>query len=325
MCIFSAVVALTMIVVIGAMMTARRSGISLRAWLVFAAVPFVAPNFDRPGALERAIERDRANGPGHPPRTLLKRSDFRDELWGSDRCFRLSVRGGKRPLRFLYLHGGAYLLNVQPMQWTIAAGLLDRLGGEVIAPIYPLAPEHGWQDGLRSVERVYLNLIRVSRPENVVIFGDSAGGGLALALAQQLRDAGKALPAVLLLFSPWLDVGVTGRDQPALAARDPALSIEFLRKAGRLWAKGISAEDPRVSPLFGDHRRLPQTMIFSGTRDILDSDALRLARLNPAVEHRHYRNMIHVWPCAPIPEASQALDEAAAFVERALTSLDICR
>jgi hypothetical protein len=58
-------------------------------------------------------------------------------------------------------------------------------------------------------------------------------------------------------------------------------------------------------------------MIFSGTRDILDSDALRLARINPTVDHRHYQNMMRVWPCAPIPEARKALDEAAQFIERA--------
>ena len=318
--IAEAVIALGILSSIGMITAAWRSGISVRAWLVTAAVPFLAPNFDGAGAIERAVAENRAAGPGRPPKHQLKRFTFREDHMGGHKLFRLAAKDRNRPLRMLYLHGGAYILDLQPMQWTIAAGLLDRLGGEVAAPIYPLAPEHSWQDGLEAVERAYLTLIQASGAENVVVFGDSAGGGLALALAQRLRDTSQTQPVALLLFSPWLDIGVVGEDQPALEARDPALSIEFLRKAGQLWASGLSPTDPRVSPLFGNHQDLPPTMVFSGTRDILDSDGLRLARLNPAVDHRHYRNMIHVWPGAPIPEAKKALDEAASFIERELTA-----
>jgi acetyl esterase/lipase len=83
-----------------------------------------------------------------------------------------------------------------------------------------------------------------------------------------------------------------------------------------MWADGLAVNDPRVSPLFGDQTGLPPTIVFSGSRDILDSDALRLAAANPDVEHRHYPGMMHVWPCAPMPEGRRALDEAAAFVQR---------
>jgi acetyl esterase/lipase len=297
---------------------AWRSGISVQAWLLFLLVPLFAPKLDTEAAMMRAIKRDREKGPGRPPNRLLKHFEFSEEWQGSDLCFRLS-KGGKRPLRLLYLHGGAYILEVQPMQWMLATGLLDRLGGEAVASIYPLAPKQAWLESMQAVERVYLNLVGEIGAGNVVIVGDSAGGGLALLLAQRLRDTGQPLPAALVLFSPWLDVGVAGRDQPALEARDPALTIDFLRRAGKLWAKGLSSQDPRVSPLYGSQHGLPPTIVFSGTRDILDSDALRLAHLNPAIELRHYRNMMHVWPCAPIPEAKRALGEAAEFIERALS------
>ncbi len=314
----TAVMTLILLVVAAIVAAARQSGISVRALLIFAAVPLVAPNFRKEGAMAQAIARDRAIGPAPPPKTLLKSFDLRDGELSGTRCFRLSAKSETRPLRLLYLHGGAYILDIKPMQWKIAAGLLDRVGGEVVTPIYPLAPEYGWHDGLEAVERVYLDLVRAHGHQNIIVFGDSAGGGLALALAQRLRDAGQVLPAALLLFSPWLDIGVSGEDQPALEARDPALTIDFLRHAGQLWAKGVSPTTPCVSPLYGNQRGLPPTIVFSGSRDILDSDALRLARCNPAIDHRHYRNMMHVWPCAPIPEAKQALDEAASFIERAL-------
>jgi epsilon-lactone hydrolase len=309
---------LAILAAIAAILSARRSGISVRAWLLLGLVPFLAPNFNKPGAMERAIARDRAAGPAKPPLRMLERFDFREETLGGEPCFRLSAKGGRQSLCLLYLHGGAYVMDIIAQQWTLPARLLSRLGGEAIVPLYPLAPEHGWQEGLGAIARVYRDLIRERGNENVVIIGDSAGGGLALTLAQQLRDAGGPLPAGLILFSPWLDIGVNGNDQPALQKRDPALTIEFLRAAGKLWAKGLAEDDPRISPLFGAHHGLPPIMVFSGTRDILDSDALRLARLNPGVKLRQYRNMFHVWPCSPIPEATQAIDEAVSFIECSL-------
>ena len=300
----------------GVAVAARREGVSLRAWLIAKAVPLLAPRILDEAALKRAIVQTRARGPGAPSRRLRKRFAFRVEMRGEDRLFRLARKQQAGPLKMLYLHGGAYVFPVQTLQWAIAAGLLDRVGGEVVAPLYPLAPEHGFRDGLAAAERSYDDLVREAGASNVVIFGDSAGGGLALALAQRLRDTGRPLPSSIVLFSPWLDVSVSGDDQPALEARDPVLTIDFLRMAGRMWAGDVPTDDPRVSPLFGTHYGLPPTLVFSGTRDVLDSDALRLVIANPAVDHRHYTGMIHVWPCAPIPEAGRALDEAAAFIEQ---------
>ena len=303
-----------------AAIAARREGISLRAWLIAKAVPLLAPRIADEAALLHAIEQTRARGPGMPSKRLRRRFDFRAEMRAGTRLFKLAARNSSSELKLLYLHGGAYVFPVQTMQWAIAGGLLDRVGGEVVAPLYPLAPEHDFQDGLDAVTLAYDDLVRETGASNIVILGDSAGGGLALVLAQRLRDAGRPLPSSLVLFSPWLDVSVCGGDQPALEARDPVLTIDFLRMAGRIWARDVPTEDPRVSPLFGRHESLPPTIVFSGTRDVLDSDALRLAAANPAVDHRHYSGMLHVWPCAPIPEARQALDEAAAFIEQALAS-----
>jgi acetyl esterase/lipase len=124
------------------------------------------------------------------------------------------------------------------------------------------------------------------------------------------------MPAALLLFSPWLDLSLSGSDQRLLETRDPVLKIQFLRRAGKLWAGDLATDDPRVSPLFADHKDLPPTVVFSGSRDVLDSDALRLAAKNPDITHYHYAEMMHVWPAAPIPEGRRALDQAAAFVRQ---------
>lgn len=296
------------------LVAARRAGVSVRALLLNALATRFAPDQSRPGALEEGIVRNRECGPAQPSGKLLRHLQFRDEQLGPDRVFRLERRGGEAPqIKLLYLHGGAYVHEVQAIQWNIAAGLLARLPAEIVAPVYPLAPEASWKEGLAAVERVYASLAQAGANQ-VVVFGDSAGGGLALALAQKLRDAGDPLPAAVVLFSPWLDVSLSGSDQLHLESRDPVLRIDYLRRAGSLWAGGLPLDDPRVSPLFGDHADLPPTIAFSGGRDVLASDCLRLAERNPRLVHRHYPEMIHVWPGAPMPEGKRALDEAARFI-----------
>jgi len=296
-------------------LSTRRGGISVSAFLLNALASRLAPDQNRPGALEQGIEQNRKAGPAFPSPRLRKRIRVSDESIGPDRVFRLEPQvGAACRLRLLYLHGGAYVHEVQAVQWNLAAGLLDRLGAVLVAPIYPLAPENSWKEGLAAVERVYSSLASEVGAENVVVLGDSAGGGLALALAQHLRDAGHSMPAALVLFSPWLDVSMSGADQPQLEKRDPVLRINYLRQAGSLWARDTPLDDPRVSPLFGDHRDLPPTIAFSGGRDVLASDCFRLAQQDPLLVHRHFPEMIHVWAGAPMPEGKRALDEAAAFI-----------
>lgn len=303
---------------VGAHFAAKRAGISMRAWALFKIAPLLAPKFSGPGVLQRAIEKDRACGPAHPPKSALKRITFREEMRGADKIFHAAPKNGATsPVRLLYLHGGAYVFDLQGVQWKLVSSLISRTGAEVVAPIYPLAPEHSWREALAMVQKVYLDLVAENGANNIVIFGDSAGGGLVLSLAHALRDAALPAPAALVLFSPWLDVSVSGPDQPELARRDPALTIDFLRETGLMWAKDVATNDPRPSPLFADQTGLPPTILFTGTSDILDSDAKRLAAIaGTNVTLREYPNMVHVWPIAPIPEGTRALDEAVAFIKQ---------
>jgi len=292
---------------------------SLRAWLILKLIPLVSRAYRDPANLGKAIAANRQKGPAAPSKGVQKFARFTQEQWDGTLVWRLSATGhAPKPLRFFYLHGGAFAFHIQAGQWNLPAQLLRRLGGEAITPLYPLAPEHGWQVGQEAVLRTYLRLVAQYGPDNIVLLGDSAGGGLALSLAQQLRDSGGPMPAAMALFSPWLDLALKGADQPEIEKADPSLSIAFLRAAGVLWAGQDRADDPRISPLFASQEALPPTIVLSGTRDILDSDALRLAKANSAVNLKHYVGMFHVWPAAPIPEAKQALDETAEFLRRAL-------
>ncbi|TAL03051.1 MAG: alpha/beta hydrolase [Rhodospirillaceae bacterium] len=296
---------------------ARRPRISLRAWVVLRLALLLAPDQSRPGALQRGIADNRKAGIAHPPKRMLKRLDLKVERHDDGPVYRLTPRGGSSPaLCLLYLHGSGYVMEMHAVQWKLVEGLMALTDAQVVAPMYPLAPEHCALEGLDMVRRVYLGLVEQYGAGRIVVMGDSAGGGLALALAQMLRDAKEPLPAALVLFSPWLDVSVSGADQPELERGDPALAINFLREAGQMWARDLPLDDPRVSPLFGDHTALPPTIVFAGTRDILCSDARRLAERSTDAVIREYPEMMHVWPVAPIPEGRRALEEAAAFIHQ---------
>ena len=140
--------------------------------------------------------------------------------------------------------------------------------------------------------------------------GDSAGGGLALGLAEVLRDQGETGPDELILISPWVDVTMSNPDMEDYVSLDPMLGIAGLRRMGQVWANGLEMTDPRVSPLYGDLSGLGRVTLTTGTWEVLYPDSLLLAEklaaagtdCNLIVGER----MIHCYPICPIPEAKAA-------------------
>ncbi len=172
----------------------------------------------------------------------------------------------------IFLHGGAYLFPLVDGQWGIVEGLIDRTGLPVIIPDYPLAPEHTAAEAFDFVQPI----IDEAQAEfgRVVIFGDSAGGGLALSLAMQRRDAGKRQVDGLVLYAPWVDVTMTNPAIEDVQGRDKILARARTGVGGRAWAGDLDPADWRVSPLFGDPSGLPPMRIFQGDADILGPDTI---------------------------------------------------
>ncbi len=310
--IFFAIVAITLA---GAALASRREGVSLRAWGVTRLLPILYGSSNDPAALSDEIGKDRRRGPALPPARLQRELHIRDTMGRCGRRYDLSAQADRvKGPHILYFHGGAYVMQLIAPQWTLIGGLVRRTGGTASVALYPLAPEHDWRQGLEAADQAFDELVERAGADNIVVCGDSAGGGLTLALALKRRDEGKPPPAGLVLFSPWLDITVSGPDQPELEKRDPSLNIPMLRRAGEMWARDTDRTSPYVSPLFGDQRGLPPTLLFAGTRDLLYSDARRLAEKAPNVRLETYPEMFHVWMAAPIPEAKRALDQAAAFM-----------
>lgn len=217
----------------------------------------------------------------------------------------------------VHLHGGAYFLGSPTTNAVIPVPIAQRTGLPVVSVDYRLAPEHRCPAAVEDVAAVLQALAATRRVRG--LFGESAGGGLAVAATVALRDRGAPLPERLGLLSPWVDLTCSGDTYRTLAAVDP----DFPEPADPpVWASayaGDATADPQASPLFADLTGLPPSLIQVGGREILLSDSCRLheALVDAGAEATLdiWDGLWHVWQMFPnVPEAQQALDELAAFL-----------
>jgi len=234
---------------------------------------------------------------------------------------RVAVPSSRPDRHVLYLHGGGYVTGwpglCRDLTWRIAA----QCRATVLAVDYRLAPEHPFPAALEDAVAAYRSLLAAGAgPNTIAVVGDSAGGGLALALMLRLREEGVPLPAAAVVVSPWTDLALTGASLRLNAAVDPLLPPELAPRLVALYLGGADPRDPRVSPLYGDPAGLPPTLILAGGDDVLRDDAVRMAdRMRAAgchVEIEVWPRMWHVWyMCASVmPEARAAIARLARFV-----------
>ncbi|MEC0205194.1 alpha/beta hydrolase [Paenibacillus lautus] len=228
--------------------------------------------------------------------------------------------GAKEQGTVVYLHGGAYIEEILPPHFAFAKQWTKRTGFSVIIPNYPTVPAMDAKK-LTGLMREFYKYICTQMWSPVFLMGDSAGGALALDMAQSVKGTPLA-PKGLILLSPWVDAAT---DNPQIAAlgipqRDVFLQPVGLGEVGRMYAGSLSLNDPAVSPLFGEMGSLPRTVILVGTDDSLLPDARllrnKLIREGVDTEYWEYENMMHVWPLFPMPEAEEALERLHQWVAR---------
>ena len=215
-----------------------------------------------------------------------------------------------------YLHGGAYIDNPMSFHWKLCDKIARGAGAQVIVPIYPKLPDHSYADAYDALMKLYRS--HASCAKRVILIGDSSGGGLALGLAQKLRDEGEISPERLILLSPWLDVSMDNAAMKEIEKIDPMHSMYFPKELGVLWAGDKSVYEPMVSPLYGEQDGLGRISLFVGTREILYADILRFSALLNAkgIEHDLFigSGLNHVYPAFPIPEGRRARAQIVSLI-----------
>lgn len=232
------------------------------------------------------------------------------------------VRAGAiHPRRIiLYLHGGGYIAG-NPAGYRAMLGRLSRLTGlQVVAPAYRLAPEHPAPAAFEDAVKAHAALLaRGYAPADIVLGGDSAGGGLALALLAHLC-AHDLRPAGLFAMSPWTDLTMTGESLRDNAAADPILPVALMAALVAMVRGELAADDARLSPLFAAFDAPPPVLLQVGTTEILRDDMRRMGDVlrsaGGRVEVREWQGAPHVWHLADgyLPEARAALRQVAGFV-----------
>ena len=229
-------------------------------------------------------------------------------------------RGGESAsLVMLYLHGGGYTTGSPRTHRALTGHLAVRCRARLFVPDYRLAPEHPFPAGLDDAVTAYRGLLGDGvAPGDIVIAGDSAGGGLAVAAALRLREFGHALPRALVLFSPLADLA---REYPEIPPRgEVMLTPAWLRECARAYVAAGDPRDPLISPVAADLRGLPPTLIQVGTDEILLADSRRLfERLRSAgvrAELHEFHARWHVFQAnaGVLADADRALDEVARFI-----------
>jgi acetyl esterase/lipase len=222
----------------------------------------------------------------------------------------------------LYLHGGSYVLGSARTGANLAAPLSRRSGVPAISLDYRLAPEHPFPAGVDDALAAYRELVEGG--QNVVIAGDSAGGGLALATLVAARAEGLAQPAGVVLLSPWTDVSLKSPSMDSRDEDDPLFSRANMAESAELYLNGADPANELASPVFADLRGLPPLLVQVGTAEILLDDSLRLvaraAEQDVDVSLDVIAGAPHVFQyfAGFLSEADEALDRAATFVKNRL-------
>jgi acetyl esterase/lipase len=222
-----------------------------------------------------------------------------------------------------WLHGGGYTIGSINTHRDMISRISRASGLRAFAIDYRLAPEHPFPAALEDALTGYRWLLKQGAdPKSLVIGGDSAGGGLALATLVSLRDAGDPLPAAAVLYSPWTDLAFTGESVKTRADADPWIKPDIGGDVPSMYHGNRSPTDPLVSPLYADLTGLPPTLIIVGDAEVLLDDSTRVAAKAKAagvdVTLEVWDEMIHVFPgfAAILPEGQQAIDRTGEFIRQ---------
>jgi acetyl esterase/lipase len=271
-------------------------------------------------SLQKKLNNKEFNSrPAYIPKRILKKFSIDTVLIHDRNVFILSPKDLPSQKTVLYLHGGAYVNSLFRHQWLFAGSLIQQTNCKIIIPDYPLAPSSNYTTAIKMIDSVYLNLLSNSPSDSIVLMGDSAGGGLVLAWAQNQDSVSKN--SQIILISPWLDVTMSNPEITDIKKKDPILNSNSLKIAGISWAGNTATNNPLVSPIYGSFENLGKISVFIGTHDILAADCHKLKTI---LEHKNipfnyfeYPKMLHDWVMyTPMKESKFAVKQISQLINK---------
>jgi monoterpene epsilon-lactone hydrolase len=294
------------------------------SWQAMLLNGFFRLTMKRHGKKPIDLERLRAMTKNTPRRALAVPPGYKVENLQTDQGLEFDIadqapRTHSSPTVVLYLHGGGYIFGSPKTHRQVLLAMAKAFDAPVYGLDYRLAPEHPFPAAVEDAAKAYRWLGAQYPRASIVLAGDSAGAGLAIATAIGVRDSGLPRPSAIVAFSPYADLAVTGASVESNAKSCAMFTPRGIREAAALYLAGADARDPRASPLYADFKGLPPMLLFASRHEILRDDTLRLAERASAagveVELVVRDRLPHVWPVFVnlLPEARDAFATVTAF------------
>lgn len=279
----------------------------------------------RTNTLTERLEKVRQGTMARTPAPMTKKIKERYDVIERQGTFcpvtRVSPKTGSRKI-ILYLHGGAFVFPLVTPHWWLVDKLIQATGHSVEMVFYPLAPEHTHRDTYPGLIEHYRKLLEEYQPENIVVAGDSAGGNIAIVLAQELKAHGLPQPGHLLLFAPCTDVTLSNDEIFEVEKRDVMLQALPAFECLKLWAGNDDPSLPQLSPIYGDLTGLAPILLFQGEDDIVRPDsrifADKVKQAGGEIEYFETPGAFHVFMAFVfLPESKHVFQQIAARIGKA--------
>ena len=265
---------------------------------------------------EKLIEEALRKGEKPTPPPVIPRTRIVDQPDG--RVFYANEKS-QSGITVFYLHGGAYFMDITRSHWMIIETLIREADVRMIVPAYRRLPFATWKEAFDFVVPLYREYCEKNPDQKIIVMGDSAGGGLSLAVTEQFKAEGLRLPDELILLSPWVDLSMDNEQIKEYIPRDPFLTVPQLLLCAGFWKGDLDVHDWHVSPIYGDLKGIRNVTLFTGTDEILYPDSVRMFGMldeDPTNELIVAEEMNHVYPLFPIPEARPAVEKIISVVTR---------
>ena len=205
----------------------------------------------------------------------------------------------KTDIKILYFHGGSYVAEATEKHWDFIENIVNDTGATVILPDYPLTPKYTYKEVFKMLVPLYKEIIEKIDTNNLIIMGDSAGGGMGVALEERIGKEELPMPSKTILISPWLDVRLTNPEIDEVQKSDTELNKETLKLAGIAYASDDGIDSYLVNPIDGDLSKLKNVIILTGTYDILNPDVHKLQerakQVGVEIQIKEYEEAKHIW------------------------------
>jgi acetyl esterase/lipase len=263
--------------------------------------------------LRKNIEKKQLSESHEPPKKVQRNFNISKKDINGYCCYIIKPLNDVGKKHILYLHGGGFVYEIMSLHWEFIGKLVESLQCTITVPIYPLAPKHQYQEVFDMIVPIYQQIISDTKFEDVVIMGDSTGGGLGFSLAQLLKEINLPQPGNVILITPTLDVSFSNPEIHDMERLDPVSAVPALSDIVKWYSGDKGSKHYLISPIYGNFEGLGKISLFIGTHDILYPDAKRFKNMadekGVKIGYYEYPSMIHIWPLHFFPESQKATQQ----------------